>query len=271
MTDIDQLLRSARPAVPDLPEHFSQSLVNRINSEGIEISAIMASSSPQRFRIGFGLVTWLTAAILFSYTVFELQMNGSLELLYFGTRFLGSFFGLIPWDLIVLSLLLTLFSAWLIKQAGIIKRSIAMTALVSYLITGIGGTALATTGFIETLQSGIEQKQSEWPWLALFHDKRAKRFIVHPNFKMGRVESVAQDTAFILTPHGEKQQIKLPAHVTIHTGQIVRISGEGDKRLFYAHRIHICNPSRVMHYFGHTSHHHNHHQKMMPDCCSSKQ
>jgi hypothetical protein len=264
---IDKLIKSAKPAVPNLPEGFGRSVIDRINSEGITIQSRGVSSLQRKTGFGFGVFAWVTAIILFSYTYYELRMNGSIELLYFGTRFLGSFLGNLPWDLISASMVLATLSAWMIKRSGFLKKGIALTIVVSYLVTGVTGAALATTGLNDQIEGGIEAKQADWPWLKVFRNERAAKFIHHPNFKMGKVESITNRNIIVVTPNGEQLQIQLPKNTRVQIGQVLRISGQEEQNLFQAQKVHVCNPSRVMRYFDHAQHH----QQMMKPCCSSRE
>lgn len=250
MKNIEDLLKAAKPPAPDLPKGFSDDVLLRISSENITVMQPEAASGIQKFRMLSGIATLFVAIILFSYNSYELRMNGSLELLFFGTRYLGDFLGYLPWDLIIPSLLLTTFSVWMIKKSNLLKKSIAVIAIVSYLLTGVGGVAIASTGLNDQIEASITNKEKDWPWIGMFHHHRAKQFIQHPNFKMGRVEAIFNGSAEVVTPHGENITIKLPVNTSVAEGQILRISGEGEKAVFTAQRVHICNPSRVMRYFG---------------------
>lgn len=268
MTSIDDLLRKAKPPAPDLPDDFSSELMQRIEKEKITIRQSVVSEKSQKIRTFLGLGSLVLAIILFSYNSYELRMNGSLELLFFGTRYLGDFMNLLPWDLIIPSFLLTAFSIWMIKKANLVKRGLAVTAIISYLITGVGGAAIASTGLNEQIEAGISFKEKDWPWVTMFRHHRAMQFIQHPNFKMGRVEANFNGSARVVTPNGETITIKLPANTLVAEGQILRISGEGEEAVFTAQRVHICNPNRVMRYFGRMMGP----GKMMKDhsCCTGK-
>lgn len=266
MNDIDQLLKSAKSSVPNLPENFDDRVMSRISEEGIVVQSGSPAIVNRRTGFSFGIFVWIIAIIVFSYNFYEIKMNGTLELLYFGTRFLGSFLGNLPWDLLLVSLILTALSAWILKKSGYIKKGIALTLLASYLVTGVGGTALAATGLNNSIEAGIQARRSEWPWLNLFYNERATEFIHHPNFKMGRVDNINNGTIIVITPHGDRIQIQLPRNARVEKGQILRISGEEAQDFFRAQKIHICKPDRVMRYFDHMKHH----KQMMPSCCSKK-
>ncbi len=272
MNTIDKLLHSAKSSVPELPEDFSEKVMLRIEKEQIAILQPATVGKYQQLRITTGLAALVMATILFSYNYYELRMNGSLELLFFGTRYLGDFLGYLPWDLIIPSIILTAFSVWMINKSNLLKKGLAVTAVISYLITGIGGAALASTGVNEQIEVGITQKEKDWPWIGMFHHIWAKEFIHHPNFKMGKVEKIFDGSALVITPNGEKMTVQLPPKTSVEEGQILRISGQGNETVFTAQKVHICNPSRVMRYFGGMSDHHKMMKNIMKSksCCTGK-
>lgn len=249
MKNIEKLLQFAKPPVPKIPDDFSEQLMLRIEKEKVAILPAVANRF-NRIKVILGISALLLATLLFSYNAYELRNNGSLELLFFGTQFLGDFIGYLPWDLIVPSLVLAAFSTWMLNKSNILKKGIAVTAIITYLLTGIGGAAIASTGINERIEDGISNNEEDFPWLGMFHHHRAKEFINHPNFKMGKVEAILNGKARVITPHGEQVTISLPVNTKIQEGQILRISGQGDKQLFAAQRVHVCNPNRVMRYFG---------------------
>lgn len=263
MNRIDDLLRAVKPPVPELPEGFSEKLMQRIEQENITINSTADETVKRRFRLITGLATLVLAILLFSYNTYELRMNGSLELLFFGTSYLLDFLGYLPWDLILASLLMTAFSVWMINRSRMLKRGVVVTAIISYLLTGVGGAALASVGLNDRIEAGIAKQEKTWPWVRIFHHHRATEFIKHPNFRMGRVEATANGTARVLTPHGETVQVRLPPDSTIRKGQIIRISGNRTDAVFSARRVHVCNPRRVMRYFAGTDGN----NENIPACC----
>ncbi|MBU2510710.1 hypothetical protein KJ966_05215 [bacterium] len=265
MDKLDKLLRAAKPSVPDLPEGFSRSVMNQIEQEKLVIRAVPAAAHSRLFFI-IGFFALVASLLLFNYNSYELRMNGSLELLFFGLKFFGDFISLLPWDLIVPSLALSTLSAWMLWKSGFLKIGITGLTIVSFLFTGIGGTAIAATGFNEQIEAGIIEREGQMPWLTLFHNTRAREFIHHPNFKMGKVETVINGKALIVTPHGDKISIQIPSSSQVKVGQVLRLSGEGSATEFIAQNVHICNPNRVNRYFNHMAHH----EKMMKSCCMGK-
>jgi hypothetical protein len=266
MDNLEKLLRAARPSVPDLPTDFEQMVMTRIVNQGVKFRSADTNVLLQKVRIAIGLVMLAVSLVLFNYNSYELSSNGSLELLYFGTRYFFDFLGYLPWDLIISSMALTGLSVWLIGKSRILKRGIALIAVVSYLVTGIGGAALAATGINNTIEAGISRHEQSLPWLNLFQNRRAHEFIHHPNFKMGKVEEVENGVAVVVTPHGDKIRIQLPEAMLVKAGQVLRMSGEGNDTLFSAEQVDVCNPNRVGRYFSHLQHH----QQMMRSCCGNQ-
>ena len=267
MKNLEKLLHTAKPDVPDLPDNFSQIVLQRIVENGLSIQKSPALNRFRRTQLGLGLVGLATALILFNFNSYELRMNGSLELLFFGSQYLNAFIGFLPWDLIVPSLALTGLSAWFFWKSGFLKKGIAVIAIISYLITGVGGVALATTSFNDQIEKGISKREKELPWLNMFHHHRAKTFIQHPNFKMGKVQEINNGSALVITPNGEKVKIQLPETAQVQVGQILRMSGQGNKTAFAARNVHVCNPNRVNRYFGSMA---GPQKMMMKSCCSRK-
>lgn len=263
MKNLDTLLKSAKPAVPDLPEGFSKIVMRRISEEGLLISQVPASHRFGSLQLGVGLIALAISLILFNYNSYELRQNGSLELLYFGSQYLVDFIGYLPWDLIIPSLMLTALSTLLFWRSGYLKKGIAVTAIISYLVTGVGGAALASTGFNDQIDAGITRREKDLPWLNMFHHHRAKEFIHHPGFKMGKVEKVMNGNAFVITPNGEEIKIQFPQGIQVKVGQILRMSGMENNAVFSAQKVHVCNPQRVDRYFSHQTHH----KQMMKSCC----
>lgn len=267
MIDLERLLRKAKPAVPDLPEDFSSTVMEKIMQLDTSVVYIAKRSANARIQLGIGILGLIIATLLFNYNTYEIRMNGSLELLYFGRQYLFDFLGYLPFDLLVPSLLVTLISIWMFRKSGIVKRGIASIVIISYLITGVGGSALAAVGFNDQIEAMISEYEKSWTWLTVFQNSRARQFIQHPHMRLGKVEKIVNGKAEIITPNGEKLLIQLPPQTDVQVGQYLRTSGMENQSVFSARKVHICNPSRVNRYFGHMKHH-----KMMmrKSCCNSK-
>ncbi len=250
MKNLDDILKAAKPPVPELPMDFSERVMSDIRK--LEMAAVPVNSTRQLVNwkqlIG-GVLLMLIALIIVNNIVFEVRMNGSVELLYFGTRFLNDVFAYIPFDLIIPAIIVTGISAWLMWSSKALKRGIVGIIIGSYLTTVFGGAALATTGINEKIQASIVQEKRDLPLVSWFFRERARYFIDHPNFKMGRVERYDGQFCWIVDPHGHKSKIELPADMKVQKGQIIRIAGVTSGDLFRVSTGHHCNPGRVGRYF----------------------
>lgn len=270
MIDLENLLRKARPDVPDLPDEFNSTVMQRIAKLDVPTEPVPIRDPFSGIQLGIGLLALIIATLLFNYNTYEILMNGSLELLFFGRQYILDFIRYLPWDLIVSSLLLTLLSAWLLRRSGMIKRGIASLALISYLVTGVGGSALAAAGFNDQIEAALSETKESWSWLKILRHSRARQFIHHPHMKLGKVEKLTNGEAEIITPNGASLRIQMPPGTDVEVGQYVRASGIDIQSTFSAEKVHICNPSRVNRYFGQMKHHHHRHHQMMKSCCGKE-
>lgn len=266
MIDLEKLLKRAKPVVPDLPEGFNSSVMQKIVCLDSTTDFTTERTPKAKLQFGTGILALLFATVLFNFNTYEIRMNGSLELLYFGRQYFIDFIRYLPFDLLIASILLTTLSIWMFRKSGIIKRGIASLAIISYLVTGVGGSSLAAVGLNDQIESKITENQDRWSWLTIFQHSRARQFIHHPTMKLGKVERLINGKAELVTPTGEKLLIALPPDTNVEIGQFLRTSGIDKKAVFSANKVHICNPSRVSRYFGQMKHH----QKMMKSCCKNR-
>jgi hypothetical protein len=272
MIDLEKLIWKAKPVVPDLPEEFASTVMEKIAQLDTSTGVIAKRTPSARIQFGFGILGLIIATLLFNYNTYEIRMNGSLELLYFGRQYLFDFLGYLPFDLLVPSLLITLVSVWMFRKSGIIKRGIASLVIISYLITSVGGSALAAIGFNDQVEATISENEGSWTWLKIFQHSRARQFIQHPHMKLGKVEKIVNGKAEVLTPNGETLHVQLPPQTDVQVGQYIRTSGMVNQSIFSARKVHVCNPIRVNRYFGHMKHHNMmNHRGMMKSCCSKNQ
>lgn len=257
MTNLEEKIKSYKPAVPDLPADFSNRVLSRIEEMGVTILLAKEQKSlMQWIRLVFGIILLAIGLLAVNNFIFELQMNGSLELLYFGARFFEEVFSYIPLDIILLALFITGIAAWLVGNSRFLKKS--MTAIIAgcYLITGVGGVALATSGLNEQVQVRILQEKTSWPLLSWFYKERARYFVKHPNFRLGRVDQTEDGIVWLVTPNGLRIKVGLPQNTSVRTGQYLRLTGNKSSESFIANDIQFCKPKRVQRYFNH--------MKMMP-------
>ncbi|MFH2131181.1 MAG: hypothetical protein ABIK68_12480, partial [bacterium] len=93
----------------------------------------------------------------------------------------------------------------------------------------------------------------EWPLVSWFFKERARYFVHHPNFRMGRVEKTEGRLIWIIDPRGERSRIELPEGMQVREGQVVSLAGVAADDLFRVSSGHHCNPGRVGRYFHHMS------------------
>lgn len=271
MIDLEKLLRSAKPTVPDLPEDFNSAVMQRIEQLETPGESASAHGRFDRIQLAVGIAALLVATLLFNYNSYEIRMNGSLELLYFGRQYLLDFFSYLPLDLLIPALLFPAISVWMFRKSGMIKRGIASLAIISYLITGVGGSALAAIGFNEQIEATISENTDRDSWLKILEHSRAKEFIHHPHVRLGKVEKLMNGKAEVITPNGKRLTIEVPPKTDVKVGQYLRVAGNENESVFSAQKVHVCHPSRVDRYFSHMKHHKKmqHHQMMKP-CCRKK-
>ncbi len=182
---------------------------------------------------------------------FEVQMNGSLELLFFGVRFLDAFLTQLPFDLLVTALLFSSIAAWLFHYGRGARVAMIWVVLVTYGITGAGGLALAQSGLNERVQGWATKEGRNWPMLGPFYRHRAHYRMRHAEFRMGKVVEVGNGMARILTPNGEEVPSGLPPSLVPKMGDHLRLSGVESGGRFIADEGQLSDPRRMRRYFHH--------------------
>ena len=252
MKNLDGMLKAAKPVVPDLPTNFSQRVMAEIEKFDLTIAPAATLRGTIRWRQLIGGVMLLALALLIvNNVVFEVKMNGSIELLYFGTQFLRDVFNYIPFDLIIPAIVVTGLSSWLVWNSKALKRGLAAIVIGSYLTSVFGGAALAATGINEQIQAALIKEKKEWPLVSWFFKERARFFVDLPNFRMGRVEKLDNQFVWIVDPHGNKTKVILPPGMRVREGQYVSLSGHASGNFFKVNSGRHCNPGRVERYFHH--------------------
>ena len=254
MKKLEDILKAAKPAVPDLPKDFCE----RVMSEVRKIDPATAPLMSARQRVNWkqlagGVLLLLLSLVIVNNIVFEVQMNGSVELLYFGTRFLKDIVVYFPFDLVIPAAVATGLSSWLMWNSKVLKRGIAAVVIGSYLTTGFGGAALAATGINEQIHTAIIKEKRDLPLLSWYFKERVRYFIDLPDFKMGRVEKSDGRFVWIVDPHGKKSKIELTTDMKVRKGQIISLAGTESGDLFRVNIGHHCNPGRAGRYFHHMS------------------
>jgi len=252
MNKLDILIKTGRPAVPDLPENFSRQVMSKITKSNSPIPAIV----PLRYRVKWmhfvaGLLFLVLSLIVANSVIFEIQMNGSIELLYFGSRFIKNVIEFIPFDSIFLALTIAGFSSWLVWNSKVIKTGITTILIGSYLTTAFGGAALAATGLNEKVQTTLSTNNLDLYVISWFYKERARFFVHHPNFRMGSVVKLEKKLVWIIDPHGKRQGIVLPIEMNVQKGQVISLVGVESGGFFRASIGRHCNQKSVRRYFSH--------------------
>jgi len=248
---LDDILKSARPTVPELPPNFSERVMSEIGRLEIESIGSQTRSRVGLFNFIIACLLLLLGLLAFNSILFEIQMNGSLELLSFGTRFLADIFGYIPFDLIISAVLIVALASRMIWASQAFKKGVATVILGSYVVTGFGGAALAATGVNERIQKTLLEDKRDWPVISWLYKERARYHVKHPNFNMGQVEKLSDGFAWIVDPNGKKIKIRLPEGQTVQKGQFIRLVGSVDDGVFEGQNMNFCHPVNAQRYYHH--------------------
>jgi hypothetical protein len=274
MKNIDDLLKKAKPEVPDLLEDFSQKIISKINARGLYVRPQQTIGlATNWFNFVMGLLLLVFGLITANNAIFEVQMSGSLELLSFGTQYISDFISYLPLDIILPALLITAVSSWLLWRSHCIKRGITLIITGSFLVTSVGGSALAATSINRQIQETIIKEETEIPIISWFYKERARYHMHHANIQMGKVIEKNSDFILIEDPYGKTQKIVLSTARNIVKGQYIRMNGEPTENGFKASKMQHCNPMRVSKYFkfmGNSMPNKMHRNMMMPDNMGKK-
>ncbi len=257
MTKLEDILKSARPLVPPLPANFSERVMTEI--AGLEVEPVRRVFSIFNFIAACFLL--LVGVLSVNSILFEVQMNGSLELLSFGTRFLADVFGYIPFDLIIPAVLIVGLASRMMWASKAFKKGIAAVIISSYLVTGVGGAALAATGVNEKIRDTLIEGKIDWPVISWFYKERARFLEKSPHFSMGRVDKLDNGFAWIVTPTGRQVKVELPDGRVVKKGQVIRLAGSDNNGVFKGYDMNFCHPVKAQRYYHHMSMM-QHHMKM---------
>ncbi len=251
MKTLEDRIKAAKPEAPALPSDFAQRVMDEVALRGAAILPARGIGLRRRFCLG-GALALLAAGILLSNGLaYEVRMNGTLELLFFGLRFLDSFLARLPFDLIVSVLVLSGVAAWLFHYGRFVRVAAAWVVLVSYGITGAGGLALAQSGLNERVSELAMTGERGWPLLGAFYHRRAHYRMGLAGFRMGRVVKAGSRSVRILMPNEEEVLITLPRDFVPKVGDYIRLSGMESGQGFRANRGQFCNPRSTGRYFRH--------------------
>lgn len=244
-------LRNAKPDTPELPPHFALEVMEAIEREGVSIRPVWRGLLLLWGRRAAGVAGLLVAAALVNAAVYDLRVNGGLELVFFGGRFMNAFLAALPWDLMLGALAAGLAAGFLLRIGKTARVRMAWVIIVSYAISLGGGTALAGTGVNQAFHDLVEEGQSLPGPLHWFYATRARYRRPHPGFRIGRVISVKNGTAMLETPLGEKIAVTLPPGFRTAKGQHLRMAGETVRDGFVAGLAMRCGEDQVRPYFHH--------------------
>jgi len=248
MRPLDDRIRAARPEAPPLPDDFAATVMAEIARRGL-----VPRPAPRRWPlVAAGAAALLLGVALVNALAFEVRMNGSLEMLYFGQRYAVDFLGRLPYDLLLPALLAAALSGWLFGRARLRRVRLTWAVLASYLVTGVGGVALADSGLNERLQEQAVAESWQMPLVGPFYRHRAHYRRPHPHIRMGRVVSRENGAVILETPDGEQVPAHLPPRFAPEPGEMVRLRGDAVSGRFFAREAQRCDPSRARRYFmGH--------------------
>ena len=252
MKSIDDILRKAKSEVPELSERFSTNVLLKIKEQELTIlpqKIIRSQINWFSLIIGIGLL--MIALMITNNAIFEIQMSGSLELLSFGTQYLSDFTKYLPLDIIIPSLFITAISAWLLVRSRMIKRGVTLVVAGSFLVTTIGGSALAATSLNGKIQASIIKEKTNIPIISWFYKERARYHMKHDRVQVGQV--IEQNSQFVLIkdPYGKTQKIYLPIGMKVTPGQFIRMNGQVIENGFKAAIMQHCNPTSAGKYVMH--------------------
>jgi hypothetical protein len=248
-TMIEDRIRAAKPTAPALPPDFSARVMAGIAGQELAILPARTGRVRRRLYLAASVFILGLGILLANGAVFEVTMNGNLELLYFGSRFLGSFIALLPFDLLASAALLAGITVWLLHRGRVARVALTWLVITAYGITAAGGVALAESGVNEKLRDWIVENDADLPGVSGYYRHRAHYRIRHPGFRMGRVTEVEATAARLVTPTGEAYWITLPPGLRPSVGDHLRLGGKESGGRFMADEGQFCDPKRTMRYF----------------------
>lgn len=267
MKDLDKLIKNTKADVPPLPGNFSQLVLKKIETEGVEIAhynrwinleSIMLIAA--LFLAGLGV---FTSNLL----LYEIKTNGVLELLYFGTDFLFDLIQYIPFDMVFTVIVILTLTTWTLKRSKIAKIGVIGITAISILFSGFGGAAMAISNLNENVQKRLAEKKYDFPFVSRFYNDRAKFKVRHPHFQFGEILEVKTGKLIVKNPFGDKVEVKISDVSHFEKGQVIRLKGEFSNNMFHANMYQHCDKKRVGRYFrmmGHGKGHMKHMMKYEP-------
>lgn len=251
MENLEAKLKSAKPTVPELSVNFTEKILAGV--EHIEMSTNpQASVALKQRRLYFyaSINLLFTGLIFFNNSVFEIRAGGSLEVLHFGIGFVSVFFKLLPLDMILSTIIITGMGALLLQRSGRIKQGLVKVVVAVYLLSGIGGSAIAATGINEAIKSNLIKSEMRWPVLTRYYQTRASFCLDHANFLVGRVIRLGEDNFWVITPDGQKIKVAKLPHMALAVGQYLCMNGIMKENRFNISLINYCDAHHMERYFS---------------------
>jgi hypothetical protein len=251
MKDLDKLLKAAKPAVPELSVNFSEKLMSQLEQVEISMKPELTQATKQKHAMFWIAVSMqLIALFIFNNSIFEIQSSGSLEVFHFGLNFIPVFIKYLPFDIILLAIVLTGFSSILWQRSRMTQRRLTKIVVATYLITGVGGTAVAATGINSRIKSNLLRSAGSNSVVASYYQTRTVFCLDHPEFLIGRVINQNNSKFWVITPEGRKIEIKQPPLSKISVGQYLCLHGIMEKDHFNIKLINYCDSSHMEGYFA---------------------
>ena len=248
---LEKRLRAARPEAPPLPPDFPAKVMARIDQQGLRVRPAWQLALRGHLPAAAAMVLVIGGVLLADGAVYEIRMNGSLEMLYFGRRFLSAFLGALPWDLLVGVALTGALAAGMLRYAGGMRTALSWLLLAVYGVSAGGGTVLANSGLNEQVQNWVLRPGQHLPLMSDFFQHRARFRVHHPGFRMGRVEALEGNMASLVSPTGQTFRVTLPQGTRVAVGDHLRLRGSMRGEEFTPEEGQLCDPRRTRRYFHH--------------------
>lgn len=251
LTSLEKRLRAARPEAPGLPPDFAPGVMEAIEAGSLTVRPAWRGNLLHWGRLAAGATVLLAGAVLVNAAVFDLWVNGGLELVYFGGRFLNAFLIALPWDLMLGALAAGLAAGFLLRIGKTARVRLAWVIIVSYAISLGGGAALAGSGVNQVFHDRVEQGERLPPLMQWFYATRARYRRPHAGFRIGQVISVDHGRALLRTPLGEEVAVILPPGFKTAPGEHLRLAGTQHRTGFRTAEAQRCQAESVRPYFHH--------------------
>ena len=249
MTALEERIRAAKTVAPPLPGQFTSQVMDQIARQGLAVLPAGRLRLKRWFCLGAASLLLVLGVLVADGLAYEVRMNGSLELLFFGVRFLEGFLAGLPLDLLFTLIALASLAAWLVHVSRPARLALVWVLLISHVLTGAGGLALAQSSLNEKVRDWATRGEEDLPLLGPYFRQRAHFRSHHPGFRMGKVIAIKDGEARMLTPAGEEVSVALPPRFRPRPGDTIRLGGRISGKRFRADKGQLCEPGRVKRYF----------------------